>query len=73
MRNTGQFARCNAVAPRFTARVYSGDRAGVARTRDARLIAMVTRGHDQVGDVLLGSHTERVIREAGCPVLSVRI
>jgi nucleotide-binding universal stress UspA family protein len=45
----------------------------VARTRDARLIAMVTRGHDQVGDVLLGSHTERVIREAGCPVLSVRI
>jgi nucleotide-binding universal stress UspA family protein len=45
----------------------------VARSRDAQLIAMVTRGHDQVGDVLLGSHTERVIREAGCPVLSVRI
>ena len=42
-----------------------------ARARDACLIAMVTRGHDAVGDVLRGSHTERVIREAGCPVLSV--
>jgi nucleotide-binding universal stress UspA family protein len=43
------------------------------RARDACMIAMATRGHDSVGDVLLGSHTERVIREASCPVLSVRI
>ncbi|HEY0993711.1 MAG TPA: universal stress protein, partial [Kofleriaceae bacterium] len=42
-----------------------------ARARDACLIVMATRGHDAVGDVLLGSHTERVIREACCPVLSV--
>lgn len=45
--------------------------AGAARARDACLIAMATRGHDGVGDVLRGSHTERVIREASCPVLSV--
>ena len=45
----------------------------VARNRDACLIAMITRGHDEVADVLLGSHTERVIRESSCPVLSVRI
>lgn len=42
-----------------------------ARARDACLIVMSTRGHDAVGDVLRGSHTERVIREARCPVLSV--
>lgn len=42
-----------------------------ASARDACLIAMATRGHDAVGDVLRGSHTERVIREARCPVLSV--
>lgn len=41
------------------------------RARDACLIVMVTRGHDAVGDVLRGSHTERVIRDARCPVLSV--
>ena len=42
-----------------------------ARARDACLIVMATRGHDAAGDVLRGSHTERVIREARCPVLSV--
>ena len=42
-----------------------------ARARDACLIVMATHGHDTVGDVLRGSHTERVIREARCPVLSV--
>lgn len=45
--------------------------AEAARGRDACLIAMATRGHDGLGDVLRGSHTERVIREASCPVLSV--
>lgn len=44
-----------------------------ASRRDACLIVMATRGHDQVGDVVLGSHTERVIRDASCPVLSVPI
>lgn len=43
----------------------------VARSRRACVIVMTTRGHDSVGDVLLGSHTERVMRNAACPVLSV--
>lgn len=44
-----------------------------ARSGDACLIVMATRGHDEVADVVLGSHTERVIRDSSCPVLSVRI
>lgn len=43
----------------------------VARSRKPCLIVMPTQGHDSVGDVLLGSHTEHVIRDAECPVLSV--
>jgi nucleotide-binding universal stress UspA family protein len=42
-----------------------------ARDRSACLIAMATRGHDGLADVLRGSHTEQVLRDAGCPVLSV--
>jgi nucleotide-binding universal stress UspA family protein len=37
------------------------------------VIVMATHGHDGVGDVLLGSHTERVIRDAQCPVLAVPV
>jgi len=44
-----------------------------SRTREAAMIAMVTRGHDGVGDVFRGSLTERVIRDARCPVLSIPI
>jgi nucleotide-binding universal stress UspA family protein len=44
-----------------------------ARARDACLVVMATRGHDAIGDVLRGTHTERVIRAAHCPVLSVPI
>lgn len=44
---------------------------GFAKKRHACLIVMPTHGHDSAGDILLGSHTERVIREAECPVLSV--
>jgi nucleotide-binding universal stress UspA family protein len=43
----------------------------LARERRACVIVMPTHGHDGVGDVLHGSHTERVIRDAECPVLSV--
>lgn len=43
-----------------------------ARTRPGCAIVMVTHGHDSVQDVLAGSHTERVIRDAHLPVLSVR-
>ncbi|MEZ4361289.1 MAG: universal stress protein [Kofleriaceae bacterium] len=42
-----------------------------ARAQGACLIAMPSAGHDGLRDVLLGSHTEHVIREAGCPVLVV--
>ena len=35
------------------------------------LIAMTTNGHDGFLDVLRGSTTERVLRRANCPVLSV--
>lgn len=37
------------------------------------LIVMATHGHDGVVDVLRGSHTERVLRGAACPVLSVPV
>lgn len=42
-----------------------------ARSRQACVIVMATHGHDGLGDVLLGSHTERVLRESSCPVLAV--
>lgn len=37
------------------------------------LFVMATRGHDEFGDTLLGSHTERVVRRISCPLLSVPI
>jgi nucleotide-binding universal stress UspA family protein len=37
------------------------------------MFVMATRGHDGIGDTLLGSHTERVIRRITCPLLSVPI
>jgi len=46
---------------------------GAGRDQAAQLIVMVSRGHDSVLDVLRGSHTEHVIRDAECPVLSVPI
>ncbi len=42
-----------------------------AREHEACVIVMPTLGHDGLGDVLFGSHTEHVIRTAGCPVLTV--
>jgi nucleotide-binding universal stress UspA family protein len=35
----------------------------------ADLIVMATRGHDSLSDRVAGSHTERVLRHAPCPVL----
>ena len=35
------------------------------------LVVMATRGRDSIGDALLGSHAERVLRRAHCPVLMV--
>lgn len=40
-----------------------------AEHEQADLIVMSTRGHDSLSDRILGSHTERVVRHAPCPVL----
>jgi nucleotide-binding universal stress UspA family protein len=37
------------------------------------LVVMATRGHDSLGDVIRGSHTERVLHRVRCPVLSVAV
>ncbi|MBC7172429.1 MAG: universal stress protein [Polyangiaceae bacterium] len=42
-----------------------------AEALNADLIVMATRGHNSIADVMTGSHTERVLRRAHCPVLSV--
>ena len=42
----------------------------VAADRDADLIVMATKGHDGFLDALRGNTTERVLRQAGCPVLA---
>jgi nucleotide-binding universal stress UspA family protein len=41
--------------------------------RSASAIVMVTHGHDSPADVLLGSHTDRVLHQAPCAVLSVAL
>jgi nucleotide-binding universal stress UspA family protein len=41
----------------------------LARERQADLIVMSSAGHDSLGDHLLGSTTDRVIRHASAPVL----
>lgn len=44
----------------------------LARSLDADLIILTTRGHTGLKQVLLGSTAERVVRHADCPVLVVR-
>jgi len=43
-----------------------------ARESDVDLIVMGTHGHTGLAHVLMGSVTEKVVRKASCPVLSVR-
>jgi nucleotide-binding universal stress UspA family protein len=43
-----------------------------AREQDVDLIIMGTHGHSGLAHVLLGSVTEKVVRKAPCPVLTVR-
>jgi nucleotide-binding universal stress UspA family protein len=42
-----------------------------AAALDPALVVMVTHGHDGVGDVLFGSHTERVLHQCQRPLLWV--
>jgi universal stress protein A len=44
----------------------------VAREREADLIAMATHGRGFISHTLFGSTTERVLRRAPCPVMTVR-
>ena len=44
----------------------------VAEEREVALIAMATHGRGFVSHALFGSTTERVLRRAPCPVLTVR-
>jgi nucleotide-binding universal stress UspA family protein len=41
----------------------------LARERNARAVAVGTRGHHGVTEVLLGTTSEEVIRDAPCPVV----
>jgi nucleotide-binding universal stress UspA family protein len=58
---------------RFRAQVDTGaawDRiVHTAEAESADLIVMATHGHDSLSDRIAGSHTERVLRHAPCPVL----
>jgi nucleotide-binding universal stress UspA family protein len=45
---------------------------GAAKEVSADLIIMGTHGHTGMGHLLLGSVTEKVVRKAPCPVLTVR-
>ncbi len=44
----------------------------VARVRSVDLIVMATHGRTGLSHALMGSVTEKVIRKAPCPVLSIR-
>jgi len=45
---------------------------GYARAQNIDMIVMGTHGRGAIAHVLLGSTTEKVVRKAGCPVLTVR-
>lgn len=60
----------------ITTRVLVGRPAGelirYAQENNVVLIVMATHGYSGLRHVLLGSTTEAVLREASCPVLSIR-
>jgi len=52
-----------------------GSEVEIVRVRaaaDADLVVMSSHGHDSLGDHILGSTTDRVLRHASCPVLVVK-
>ncbi len=44
----------------------------VANVRGIELIVMGTRGHSRIEGLLMGSHSQKVLSHAHCPVLVVR-
>jgi nucleotide-binding universal stress UspA family protein len=44
----------------------------LAQERDAQAVVVGSRGHRGLGELLLGSTSQGVIRRAGCPVVVVR-
>jgi len=69
-------ARAAAAGVRIRTRLATGDPAreicAYARTVDARLIAVGTRGYGSVASLLLGSVSNAIIRHASCPVMVIR-
>lgn len=49
----------------------SAEIADCARREQADLIVMATSSRSGLKDVLLGSTAERVLRRAGCPVMTI--
>jgi nucleotide-binding universal stress UspA family protein len=43
-----------------------------AKEIDAEMIVIATQGHSRLAHVILGSTAEGVVRQAECPVLTVR-
>lgn len=58
---------------RFVARGMPGDEiTEFAKSEEIDLIAMATHGRTGLKHMMLGSTTERVVRKAPCPVLSIK-
>ncbi|MCE7901749.1 MAG: universal stress protein [Gammaproteobacteria bacterium PRO9] len=64
----GKAPRASVLVGRPAAEIVSD-----AREHGADLIVMATHGHGGVRHLLLGSTTEAVLRQATCPVLSIRV
>lgn len=45
----------------------------LAREIDAALLVMTTDGRDGLLDAMRGSHSERVLRQACCPLLTIPV
>jgi nucleotide-binding universal stress UspA family protein len=56
----------------ITSKVTAGTIVEYAKTESVDLIVMGTHGRGAVAHLLMGSVTERVVRTAPCPVLTVR-